>query len=161
MVRCLNKAVAIMAALAISFMPASATFAADNFAGISLTPVPSANPKAPGFAAANILSVELTGAIVAQGSFKLENPSDLTSYYGYDNDGPQLPAAGDLPAVGHKVEASKTEPDKNTYLVLDHQHGADPNTTTEHTFFFKVTSLAQVGRATLRASIWTPTEPTG
>ena len=126
MVRCLNKAVAIMAALAISFMPASATFAADNFAGISLTPVPSANPKAPGFAAPNILSVELTEAIVAQGSFKLENPSDLTSYYGYDNDGPQLPAAGDLPAVGHKVEASKTEPDKNTYLVLDHQHGADP-----------------------------------
>ena len=37
-----------------------------------------------------------------------------------------MPAAGDLPAVGHKVEASKTEPDKNTYLVLDHQHGADP-----------------------------------
>src|SRR2546430_13419880 len=63
MVRCLNKAVAIMAALAISFMPAGATFAADNFAGISLTPVPSANPKAPGFAAPNILSGELTGAI--------------------------------------------------------------------------------------------------
>jgi hypothetical protein len=26
-----------------------------------------------------------------------------------------------------KVEASKTEPDKNTYLRLNNQHGADPN----------------------------------
>jgi hypothetical protein len=31
-----------------------------------------------------------------------------------------------LPASGSTVEAQKTEPDKNTYLVLDGVHGADP-----------------------------------
>jgi hypothetical protein len=30
-------------------------------------------------------------------------------------------------ATGHNVEASKSEPDKNTYLVVKGQHGADPN----------------------------------
>ncbi|PYU08998.1 MAG: phosphatase, partial [Acidobacteria bacterium] len=69
----------------------------------------------------------LIEAIVAQGSWKLENPSDLTSCYGYDNDGPAVPLPGDLPSAIHRVEATKTEPDKNTYLVLTNQHGADPN----------------------------------
>jgi hypothetical protein len=93
----------------------------------SLTPtnVPAANPKVLGFSAPNILSPELREALVVQGSFELENPSDLTSFYGYDNDGPLLPAPGDVPATGHKVEATKTEPDKNTYLVLEFQRGAD------------------------------------
>src|SRR5919197_85435 len=89
------------------------------------TNVPLANPKTPGFAAPNTLSPELTETPVVQGSFKLENPSDLTSFYGYDNDGPMVPAPGDVPASGHKVEATKTEPDKNTYLVLEAQPGAD------------------------------------
>ena len=58
-----------------------ALFAGISFAGGSgLTPVPSANTKTEGFAAPNILSPELTEAIVAQGSMKLENPSALTSY---------------------------------------------------------------------------------
>jgi len=96
-------------------------------AGFSITPVPSANPKAVGVPVPNILSPELTEVIAAQGSNKLENPSDLTSFYGFDNDGPPVPAPGDLPSVTppHKVEATKTEPDKNTYLILEHQHGAD------------------------------------
>src|SRR5436305_13948047 len=46
-------------------------------------------------------------------------------YYGYDGDGPLLPAPGDLPTATHKVEATKTEPDKNTYLVVKGQHGPD------------------------------------
>ena len=37
-----------------------------------------------------------------------------------------LPAPGDLPSSAHKVEATKTEPDKNTYLVLPGLHGVDP-----------------------------------
>jgi hypothetical protein len=41
--------------------------------------------------------------------------------------GPLLPAPGDIQAKGHNVEATKTEPDKNTYLVLEDQHGADPH----------------------------------
>jgi hypothetical protein len=131
--RCFTKAVATMAAFAITVLPASPLFAGDgnDWQGKShsLTPVQSANPKAPGLASPNILSPELTEAIVAQGSFKLENASDLTNFYGYDNDGPMLPAPGDLPSVTppHKIEATKTEPDKNTYLVLHNQHGADPN----------------------------------
>src|SRR5947208_2299190 len=49
------------------------------------------------------------------------------THYGNLNDGPLLPAPGDLPPETHHVEASKTEPDKNTYLVLNGQTGADPN----------------------------------
>ena len=61
------------------------------FAASPLTPVPDASPKSPGFAAPNILSPELKANPVAQGSTKLENPSALTSFYGYDNDGPDAP----------------------------------------------------------------------
>src|SRR5438874_4668760 len=124
-----TKVLAAVIATAIMFLPAGPLLAGqgdDLKSKASTIPgVPSANTKTPGFAVPNVLSPELTEAIVAQGSWKLENPSDLTNYYGYDNDGPMLPAAGDLPSATHKVEASKTEPDKNTYLVLRNQHGAD------------------------------------
>jgi len=96
------------------------------FAG-SLTHVPNANPKAAGFSAPNILSPELAEIAVAQGAMVLENSSPLTGYYGYDNNGPMLPMPGDIQAPGHNVEAKKTEPDKNTYLVLTDQAGADAN----------------------------------
>ena len=36
-----------------------------------------------------------------------------------------VPAPGDLPTSTHLVEATKTEPDKNTYLVLHGQNGPD------------------------------------
>jgi hypothetical protein len=92
-----------------------------------ITPVPAANQKVPGFSSPNVLSPEFQEVTVAQGSTPLENPSaDTSRYYGYSNDGPMLPAPGDLPSPSHKVEASKTEPDKNTYLVLEGQHGAAP-----------------------------------
>lgn len=119
------KAVAIIAAAALVSVPAGPVFAKGGDGRFRFTPVPKANPKIVGVSSPNILPPELVEAPVAQGSFVLENPSDLVGYYGYDSDGPLLPAPGDLPANGHKVEASKTEPDKNTYLVLDHQHGAD------------------------------------
>ncbi len=91
-----------------------------------LTGVPSANPKAPGMTAPNILSPELTESVLAQGSFRLENGTAAVPFYGYDGDGPHVPAPGDKPAAGHTVEASKTEPDKNTYLTIDGLKGADP-----------------------------------
>ena len=84
------------------------------------TSVGSANTKAPGVASPNGLSPELSGSIVAQGSQPLENPSGTIAYYGYLANGPMIPLPGTL------TEASKTEPDKNTYLVLKHQHGFDP-----------------------------------
>ena len=119
------KAVAIIAAATLVSVPAGPAFAKGGDGRFRFTPVPKANPKIVGVSSPNILPPELVEAPVAQGSFILENPSDLVGYYGYDSDGPLLPAPGDLPANGHKVEASKTEPDKNTYLVLDRQHGAD------------------------------------
>jgi hypothetical protein len=77
-----------------------------------LTPVANANPKTVGFAAPNVLSPELVELIVAQGSTPLENGTAPIPYYGYDGNGPHLPP------LGSNVEATKTEPDKNTYLVF-------------------------------------------
>src|SRR5207247_4051351 len=87
-----------------------------------LSPV-AANVKAPGFAAPNVLSVQLAEVRWAQGSSKLENPqSGVVSYFGYDDDGPMVP----LPSAP-TLEAHKTEPDKNTYLVFKNGlMGADP-----------------------------------
>ena len=115
-------------------LAAGAAFAAVSLAspsdgGLNLTNVLSANTKSDGFAPASVVSPELTQTAVAQGSTKLENPSALTSYYGYDND--VLNAAGQpqmLPLPGSATEAQKTEPDKNTYLVFkDGLKGADPD----------------------------------
>ncbi len=85
------------------------------------TAVPSANPKIVGTASPNVLSPELVETGVAQGSFLLENPSDVFKFYGYNDNGPMVPTV-----AGSRVEARKTEPDKNIYLVLRHQDGADP-----------------------------------
>src|SRR5499425_3811455 len=113
------------------FVRRSAKFAVGCILGCALglagdpTSVPSANPKSPGKVAPDILSVELIETPVAQGSMPVENPSALVGFYGYTNDGPMIPAPGDLPTATHKVEASKTEPDKTTYLVLPPQKGPD------------------------------------
>jgi len=104
-------------ALATAVLLSTAAFATDVLAQ---TGVPSANPRSLGVVAPNILSPELTEAIVAQGAMKLENPSGPLSHYGYNNDGTMIPTGN--PAV----EATKTEPDKNTYLVLKGQKGFDP-----------------------------------
>jgi hypothetical protein len=97
--------------------------------------VPSANPRAPGLTSPDIVPPELILSPVARGSHPVENPATVDlgdgvtttiTHYGYDGDGPLMPAPGDLPSPTHLVEASKTEPDKNTYLVLFGQTGADP-----------------------------------
>jgi hypothetical protein len=62
------------------------------------------------------LSPQWRETTVAQGSTALENPSALSSWYGYYNDGPLIPAPGDVQAKGHNVEATKSEPDKNTLM---------------------------------------------
>lgn len=98
--------------------------------GLTLTDVPTANTKSDGYAPASKLSPELSQTVVAQGSTRLENPSALTSYYGYYND--VLNAAGQpqmLPTpTSPATEAQKSEPDKNTYLVFKKGlPGADPS----------------------------------
>src|SRR5690242_16443131 len=94
-----------------------------------LTGVPSANTRSDGYAPASVLSPELSQTVVAQGSTRVENPSSLSSYYGYDND--VLNAAGQpqmVPSPANPKEAHKTEPDKNTFLRFKHGlRGADAN----------------------------------
>jgi hypothetical protein len=85
-----------------------------------LTNVPTANPRIAGVTLPTKLSVELAQIVAAQGSMPVENPLDSVNFYGYLGDQPNL-----VPALGSNVEASKTEPDKNTYLVLRGQKGAD------------------------------------
>ncbi len=102
---------------------------ASPFPSPFLTGVPSANTRSAGYAPASVLSPQLEQVVVARGSNRLENPSALTSYYGYDND--LLNPAGQpqmLPIPSKLSEAHKTEPDKNTYLVFpDSLTGADPS----------------------------------
>jgi hypothetical protein len=87
--------------------------------------VPNANPKLPGISAPDILSPQLRQSAVAEGSVRVENPSGMFEFYGFSADGPQTPAPGAVPTASSLVEATRTEPDKNTFLVLFGQHGAD------------------------------------
>ena len=95
----------------------------------SLSSVPNANTRSDGYAPASKLSPELTQTAVVQGATRLENPSPLTSYYGYDNDVLGLggqPLMVPTPA-SPASEAKKSEPDENTYLVFKHGlDGAEP-----------------------------------
>jgi hypothetical protein len=102
-----------------------------------LTSMPQANPKIVGVSIPTVLSPELRQLIVAQGSTPLENGAPDFPFYGYNGDGPMVPAPGDVQAPGHNVEATKTEPDKNTYLILSGQHGLDPDYDYETHFLFQ------------------------
>ena len=73
-----------------------------------------ANPKSPGLVAPDNLSTSLRQVAVAQGATKLENGTTAVPLYGYDGDKPVLVPLPTAPTV----EAHKTEPDKNTYLVF-------------------------------------------
>jgi hypothetical protein len=114
--------------VAVAFAGAVATVSTTALAGsalaqredsATLTPVDAANEKAPGLVTPNTLSPEFAEVRLAEGARKLENPDGTVRYYGYLANEPMVP----LP--GTTAEAQKTEPDKNTYLVLDGQHGAD------------------------------------
>ena len=99
---------------------------------------------------------------MAQGSTRLENPSTLTSYYGYYND--VLNAAGEpqmLPTPATTTEAQKTEPDKNTYLTFNLARTARTTiTTTARISSTRATRRASTARATSRGSTSTPTPRT-
>ena len=112
--------VAALGAAAVVLVASSAGASAT----IHLTSI-GAQPRTPGLSTPNTLSPQLIETIAAQGSQPLENPSadGVVAYYGYLADGsPFLPTTLVSP-----TEAQKTEPDKNTYLVLRDQHGADPS----------------------------------
>src|SRR5581483_8932115 len=101
----------------------AAAAAAVGSGSSGLTNVASANPKVQGLSQPNILSPELAEVVVAQGSLKLDGGTSDVPTYGYDGNGPFVPTSFNGLAA---TEAQKTEPDKNTYLVLPGQHGADP-----------------------------------
>src|SRR4051812_13175838 len=115
----------ISVAVALTVTATLSTSAANAGRGVNWSSVP-ANAKAAGIAGPNVLSPQLGEHVVAQGSIKLENPDGDVGYFGYHTDGAFVPAPGAVQSPGHNVEASKTEPDKNTYLHLRGLHGADP-----------------------------------
>ena len=85
------------------------------------TLVPSPQRSSTGIAQPNALPPELAEVAVVQGSNAIENPAGLVTRYGYYDDGPSVPLPGTV------TEGSKSEPDKNTYLVLRGLTGADPD----------------------------------
>lgn len=121
----------------------AAIFATGYVHAMDLTPVPNANPKVTGMAAPNILSPELMETVVARGSMPLENPTAAIAFYGYDGNGPMLPTD----PVSLK-EASKTEPDKNVYLVLPGQQGADAGYNYGERFLFQGHEMGTQGYVT-------------
>ena len=74
--------------------------------------VASANPRFDNVVQPTLVAPGFTFQLVARGIANLENPSGLLTKYGYLNDFPPQP-----------VEATKTEPDQNVYLALDHNPG--------------------------------------
>ncbi len=116
-------ATAAVSGLACVTITAGMAMAGDD---LQLSDVPSASQKAAGLTTPNRLSPEIMDVARAQGSTPVENPRDGVGYYGYDsvdNDPTLMPttAAG----ATTPTEAHKTEPDKNTYLVLKGQRGPD------------------------------------
>jgi hypothetical protein len=116
---------------AVAAVSAAAAVAVADDGGLSFTNVPNANVKAAGYAPASVLSPELRQVMVAQGSMRLDGAQGAVGWYGYINDAPS-PDDSSLPqmvpaSLGSPTEAQKTEPDKNTYLVLKHETGPDPN----------------------------------
>jgi hypothetical protein len=101
-----------------------------------------ANTKAAGMAAPNVLSAQLALHVVAQGSMALDGGTAAIPFYGYFGNGPMLPAPNT------NAEASKSEPDKNTYLVLRGQTGPDAAYTYGTHFLFQGHELGTRGYLT-------------
>ena len=84
---------------------AASNAAADDLVRVfdeKVSGVPAANPVV---ISNNVLSSEFTDGLVAQGLDVLENPS------------------GVITTLGNLSDGSRTEPDENTYLILDHNPG--------------------------------------
>ena len=123
--------VAVLASLAP--VAAASPAAASGPDADHLTPVPHADPKIAGRPVPNKLSRQLAEIPQAAGADLLEgaDPGIAPAFYGYDATGADSPLVPIPPAT---AEAQKTEPDKNTYLVLDGQTGADPGYDYGHAF---------------------------
>ena len=119
--RCMITASLALAVVAASTVPAAGDVSTAGVADESrsagdwpLTSVPAANPKAPGVISPDVLAPELSQVALVQGATRLENPTAQVPYYGYNGDQAALIPLPTAPTT----EAHKTEPDKNTYLVV-------------------------------------------
>jgi hypothetical protein len=143
----------VAASMAFATMAAS-TATADNLKVFNerVTGVPSANPVA---IADNVYSPEFAPGLVAEGIDLLENPSGVITEFGHLSDG------------------TNTEPDENTYLILDHNPGGPtPDYDYGRHFLFQghenSGNLAYVTRINLdvaspdhRITLLTPVDPNG
>lgn len=87
---------------------------------VSWTAVPAATPKLAGTSSPNVLSPQLSEHAVGWGALPLDGGTAAVPFYGYDG------FAAPTVLTQSIDEAHKTEPDKNTYLVLPRgQAGAD------------------------------------
>ena len=107
---------------------APAAFAGSAVADVNadqLTNVAKAQPKVLGRPVPNKLSRELAEIPQASGADLIDgaDPAVPPAFYGYDLTDATHPLIALPPAT---AEAQKTEPDKNTYLVLSGQKGGDP-----------------------------------
>lgn len=107
---------------------AALLWASSAGAGTASSPshVTAAVARVDGKPAETVLAAELEARVLASGIMKLENPGELFRLYGYADDHKETSAAtGVVQWPGRTIEKTKTEPDKNVYLVLDGQKGAD------------------------------------
>src|SRR5258706_1822049 len=74
--------------------------------------VSAANPRIDLVSEPNVIASGFNLELLVEGSDPLENPSGIITQFGYLNDFPP-----------QTIEATKTEADENTYLVLDHNPG--------------------------------------
>jgi hypothetical protein len=59
--------------------------------------VSTVNPKTAGLVEPDVLSPELAQTAVAQGATPLENGTAAVPFFGYDGNGPMVPAPGAVP----------------------------------------------------------------
>ena len=140
-------------------MPAAlAGSAAADVNADQLANVPKAQPKVLGRPVPNKLSRELAEIPQASGADLIDgaDPAVAPAFYGYDFTDAAHPLIALPPAT---AEAQKTEPDKNTYLVLSGQKGADPDVRLRHALRLPG-PRGRAARGTSRGSTSTPTATT-
>ena len=149
-----TKACALVAISIALVTIAASKAAADNVRVFNkrVSGVPAANPVV---LSDNVLLPEFTAGIVSQGSDLLENPSGLITRF------------------GNLSDDTRTEPDENTYLILDHNPGGPtPNYDYGRHFLFQghenSGNLAHVTRINLdiadpdhRVTLLTPVDENG
>jgi hypothetical protein len=149
-----TKACALVAISIALVTIAASKAAADNVRVFNkrVSGVPAANPVV---LSDNVLSPEFTAGLVSQGSDLLEDPSGLITRF------------------GNLSDDTRTEPDENTYLILDHNPGGPtPNYDYGRHFLFQghenSGNLAHVTRINLdiadpdhRVTLLTPVDENG